>query len=67
MPVTKKDGTPGLLAQNKFGDASKAIPDFTDAIKGIEDTGILSALFRDYTFWASSYLLEPCHHNMIKV
>jgi len=24
------------------------------------------ALFRDYTFWASAYLLEPCHLNMLK-
>lgn len=65
MPVKKVDGTPGLLAQNKFGEESAKIPDYTDKIEKIEDTGILSALFRDYTFWASSYLLEPCHHNMI--
>jgi indoleamine 2,3-dioxygenase len=65
MPVKKTDGTPGLLAQYKFGEESAKIPDYTDQIAKIEDTGLLSALFRDYTFWASSYLLEPCHHNMI--
>lgn len=65
MPLKKKDGSPGLLAQNKFGDESVKIPDYTKQIEKIEDTGLLSALFRDYTFWASSYLLEPCHHNML--
>ena len=65
MPWVKKDGTPGLLQQYKFGDASKSIPDFTKEIESIRDTALLSALFRDYTFWASSYLLEPCHHNML--
>jgi indoleamine 2,3-dioxygenase len=65
MPVKKRDGTPGLLALNKFGEESVKIPDYTDKISKIEDTALLSALFRDYTFWASSYLLEPCHHNMI--
>jgi indoleamine 2,3-dioxygenase len=62
----KKDGTPGLLQQHKLGEASKSVPDFSDIIKPIEDTGLLNALFRDYTFWASSYLLEPCHHAMLK-
>jgi indoleamine 2,3-dioxygenase len=65
MPWVKKDGTPGLLQQYKFGEASKAIPDYSDLIRPIEDTNLLNSLFRDYTFWASSYLLEPCHHNML--
>ncbi len=65
MPIKKRDGSPGLLAQYKFGDESAKIPDYSNKIKTIEDTNLLSALFRDYTFWASSYLLEPCHHNMI--
>lgn len=25
-----------------------------------------AALFRDYTFWASAYLLEPCHLSMLR-
>jgi indoleamine 2,3-dioxygenase len=25
-----------------------------------------AALFRDYTFWASSYLLEPCNLSAMK-
>jgi indoleamine 2,3-dioxygenase len=66
MPWVKRDGKPGLLQQYKFGEASKKVPDLTHVVKDIQDTGILNALFRDYTFWASSYLLEPCHHNMIK-
>lgn len=24
------------------------------------------ALFRDYTFWASAYLLEPCHQHLLR-
>lgn len=66
MPITKKDGTPGLLSKGLFGEATKAIPDHTDKIKNIEDSAVLYALFRDYTFWASSYLLEPCNLSAIK-
>ncbi len=66
MPWVLKNGKPGLLQQNKLGEASKKVPDLTNAVKKIEDAGMLNALFRDYTFWASAYLLEPCHHNMLK-
>lgn len=41
MPITKKDGTPGLLSKGLFGEATKAIPDHTDKIKNIEDSAVL--------------------------
>lgn len=59
MPIWKADGTPGLCQNGEFGDAVlKELPliDVSD----IEDSHLLTALFRDYSFVASSYLLEPC-------
>lgn len=64
MPWTKADGSNGLLFRGQLGDASMEIPDFTEQVKKVQDTRILSALFRDYTFWTSAYLLEPCHLNL---
>ncbi|KAG0352974.1 hypothetical protein BC939DRAFT_278186 [Gamsiella multidivaricata] len=58
MPLTLKDGTPGLLAQGKFGEACKGLPQYD--LSNVEDSELLSALYRDYTFVASAYLLEPC-------
>lgn len=58
MPLTKKDGSKGLLATGKFGDACKKLEEYN--VDGITDTRLLTALFRDYTFVASAYLLEPC-------
>lgn len=70
MPVLKLDGTAGLLATYKLGpliDSGEAIADLSDAIDEMKvpgtkdlDLHIVSALFRDYSFLASSYLLEPC-------
>ncbi|KAG9326375.1 hypothetical protein KVV02_003726 [Mortierella alpina] len=58
MPLTLKDGSPGLLARGEFGEACKALPQYD--LSKIEDSELLSALYRDYTFVASAYLLEPC-------
>ncbi|KAJ3313261.1 hypothetical protein HDV04_002245 [Boothiomyces sp. JEL0838] len=59
MTLTRDDGTPGLLAKGEFGDAVlKELPVLS--VADIEDQELLMALFRDYTFAASSYLLEPC-------
>lgn len=33
-------------------------------VDDVEDAELLAALFRDYTFWASAYLLEPCHLHL---
>ncbi|KAI8979559.1 hypothetical protein BDF20DRAFT_870305 [Mycotypha africana] len=59
MPLRRADGTPGLLASGQFGDAVRDELPLYD-VDSITDQRLLSALFRDYTFAASAYLLEPC-------
>ncbi|RMZ78346.1 hypothetical protein DV738_g3862, partial [Chaetothyriales sp. CBS 135597] len=68
MPVQKLDGTPGLLATFSLGpliDSGK-LPDFTPyldrllRVNGELNMPLVTALFRDYSFLASSYVLEPC-------
>jgi indoleamine 2,3-dioxygenase len=51
MPLTKRDGTPGLLAKGLFGEETKKIPDHTDKIKNIEDSAVLYGMYslRSYT------------------
>ena len=72
MPVLKLDGTPGLLATYELGPAVLELPDLTDEIDnmvtadGSPDLFTISALFRDYSFLASAYLLEPCWENWCK-
>ena len=69
LPVRKEVGTPGLLASYELGPAVLELPDLTDQIDkqvtkdGKPDMFIISALFRDYSFVASAYLLEPCWKN----
>jgi indoleamine 2,3-dioxygenase len=67
MPVTKLDGTPGLLAGYKLCSLidSGALPDLSDHVRTRcnaphPNMELITALFRDYSFLASSYLLEPC-------
>jgi len=59
MPMQLPDGTPGLLASGQFGDAVREELPVYD-VDSLTDQRLLSALFRDYTFAASAYLLEPC-------
>ena len=60
MPITLKDGTPGLLSKGIFGNTVKdELPLYK--VDDIDDSALLMALFRDYTFAASAYLLEPCY------
>ncbi|CAK7273286.1 hypothetical protein SEPCBS119000_005575 [Sporothrix epigloea] len=72
MPVKRLDGSPGLLAEGKLGDAilkDHLLPDLTDAINEPEvraNLPLLNALYRDYAFLASAFLLEPCHMNFLK-
>lgn len=73
MPVTKADGSPGLLASYELGPAVLAeLPDLTDEVNkvvtadGSPDLYTVTALFRDYSFLASAYLLEPCWENWRK-
>jgi indoleamine 2,3-dioxygenase len=67
MPVKKLDGTPGLLAHYTLGDTVlKELPDLTWAIeKYAENLPLQNALYRDYSFLASAYLLEPCHERFM--
>lgn len=59
MSLTLPDGTPGLLSKGAFGNAvDKELPLYD--MSEVNDQELLMALFRDYTFVASSYLLEPC-------
>ncbi|KAK3677531.1 hypothetical protein LTR78_002381 [Recurvomyces mirabilis] len=68
MPVTKLDGTPGLLSTFELGPRidNGALLNLTSEIDnlvtsdGKPDLPIITAVFRDYAFLASAYILEPC-------
>jgi indoleamine 2,3-dioxygenase len=68
MPIRKADGSPGLLATCDLGPTvDKELPELTDAIeKYKDDLPLMNALYRDYSFLASAYLLEPCHGRFMK-
>ena len=68
MPIKTLSGEPGLLAEGKLGDAvEKELPDLTSAMDLYKnDLTLMNALYRDYSFLASAYLLEPCHLRFIK-
>lgn len=68
MPVKTASGAPGLLAEGKLGDAvTKELPDLTNVVdKYKANLPLVNALYRDYSFLASAYLLEPCHQRFIK-
>lgn len=68
MPVRTLSGEPGLLAQSKLGDVvDNEFPDLTDYMDRYkEDLPMMNALYRDYSFLASAYLLEPCHERFLR-
>lgn len=68
MPVKTLSGEPGLLAESKLGDTvTKELPDLTDAVDKYKDNlPLMNALYRDYSFLASAYLLEPCHERFVR-
>ncbi|KAK3072152.1 hypothetical protein LTR53_007345 [Teratosphaeriaceae sp. CCFEE 6253] len=74
MPVRKLDGTLGLLAEYTFGSAidQEVLPDLTSDIDSLVapdgklDLIAITAVFRDYSFLASAYLLEPCYERWSK-
>ncbi len=75
LPVLKFDGAPGLLATYQLGpiiDAGEALPDLNHEIDnliaadGEPDLAAVTAVFRDYAFVASAYLLEPCWERQCK-
>lgn len=67
MPIKTLNGMPGLLATATLGETVlKELPDLTDAInKYQENLPLMNALYRDYSFLASAYLLEPCHERFM--
>ena len=74
LPIVKVGGKPGLLGIFKLGSTidSHVLPDLTKHIDdlvtedGKQDLWAISALFRDYSFLASAYLLEPCWERWCK-
>lgn len=68
MPIVRADGTPGLLAEGKLGETvDKTLPDLSAAVeKHAANLPLQNALYRDYSFLASAYLLEPCHLRFLK-
>ncbi|KAK4168925.1 hypothetical protein QBC43DRAFT_82843 [Cladorrhinum sp. PSN259] len=68
MPVKTLSGDPGLLAHGKLGETVMAeFPDLTEHMEKYKDNlPLMNALYRDYSFLASAYLLEPCHMRFIK-
>lgn len=75
MPVQKENGSPGLLATFHLGqviDKSKILPDLTNEIDklvtddGRPDMALITAVFREYSFLSSAYLLEPCWERQVK-
>ncbi|EME39467.1 Indoleamine 2,3-dioxygenase family protein [Dothistroma septosporum NZE10] len=75
MPIVKEDGQSGLLAKYELGAAineKRLLPDLTDEIDdlvtadGQPDLVAVTAAFRDYSFLASAYLLEPCWERWSK-
>ena len=64
-PFITPDGKVGLLADGKFGETVlKELP-LIDVSK-YEDSRIVEALMRDYSYLAAMYLLEPCDINFRK-
>ncbi|ORY88758.1 hypothetical protein BCR35DRAFT_301080 [Leucosporidium creatinivorum] len=65
MTIRQPDGTQGLLALGQFGDAVNAelkgagLAEKVDQVIASGNQHLMSALFRDFCFSASAYLLEP--------
>lgn len=58
-PINLPDGGKGLLAQGKLGEVAEKDLPLVDVDK-YTDSRLLNAVFRDYSYIASMYLLEPC-------
>lgn len=68
MPVKTAEGHAGLLAKGTLGETvQQELPDLTEAMAGYaHDLPLMNALYRDYSFLASAYLLEPCHERFVR-
>ena len=56
----------GLLGTNSLASAVEQLPNYLENAKKITDPHLLIALYRDYTFLASAYLLEPSNTHYLK-
>lgn len=70
MPIRTASGEPGLLARGALGaavDGGEELPDLTWAVdRHRDDLPLMNALYRDYSFLLSAYLLEPCHERFVR-
>ncbi|KAG6008998.1 hypothetical protein E4U21_003550 [Claviceps maximensis] len=68
MPVKTLSGEAGLLAHGRLGAVVDGeFPDLTHEMdKYTHDLPVMNALYRDYSFLASAYLLEPCHERFLR-
>lgn len=68
MPIKTATGEAGLLASCTLGKhVDEHFPDLTPAIdKYSHNLPLMNALYRDYSFLASAYLLEPCHERFMR-
>lgn len=68
MPVKTAAGETGLLAESKLGEVvDRELPNLTKAMDAYtHDLPMMNALYRDYSFVASAYLLEPCHERFVR-
>lgn len=65
LSMVLKDGSPGLMGMEDLGRTIDEELPIIDVSK-ITDPVLLTALFREYAFTASSYLLEPAHHTLLR-
>jgi indoleamine 2,3-dioxygenase len=64
-PIHLPNGGKGLLADGRLGAVvEKELP--LVEVEKYTESRVVSALFRDYSYIASMYLLEPCDQNMRK-
>lgn len=68
MPVKTASGETGLLGECRLGEVvDNEFPNLTSAMDLYKDNlPLMNALYRDYSFLASAYLLEPCHERFVK-
>ncbi|KAF8460914.1 hypothetical protein BDZ91DRAFT_831741 [Kalaharituber pfeilii] len=69
MPIQTASGSPGLLATGSLGSEidNNVLPNLAAHIpKYKHNHYVLNALYRDYSFIASAYLLEPCHMRWLE-
>jgi len=65
ISMQKPDGSPGLMGLKELGRTVNEELPLMD-VSNITDPVLLTALFREYSFCASSYLLEPAHHTLLE-